>query len=316
MDLFCNEVCSFLNNLDDYIPILLNNKTLNIIIKNIINDVNGILLTANEYGILNRIAQLVVKSMFNVDSLHVRPCLYNPMKESDGEYLLSNYHMEFDLTDKALEYIKSVISNRNISQRQFVFIIKNAEPSINRNTYLALRRLIDINKSAKFIITTTTTSFMEKSLLSRLLMLNCHFPFDNIVTCGLLDNYTSSIPVDKLQNIYSNSNFNIVTLLQNLSNNCKLLMWQQSCDTLLEIIKKEKKDINVITSIRERTYKLFHVGVPLKDICKYIIQTNKDNKHITKIIKISAECDHMTCLGNKDLLLYEKFFLDIYKYII
>lgn len=309
-------MCSFLNNLDDYIPILLNNKTLNIIIKNIINDVNGILLTANEYGILNRIAQLVVKSMFNVDTLHVRPCLYNPMKESDGEYLLSNYHMEFDLTDKALEYIKSVISNRNISQRQFVFIIKNAEPSINRNTYLALRRLIDINKSAKFIITTTTTSFMEKSLLSRLLMLNCHFPFDNIVTCGLLDNYTSSIPVDKLQNIYSNSNFNIVTLLQNLSNNCKLLMWQQSCDTLLEIIKKEKKDINVITSIRERTYKLFHVGVPLKDICKYIIQTNKDNKHITEIIKISAECDHMTCLCNKDLLLYEKFFLDIYNYII
>ncbi len=311
--MFCNEVCSFLNNLDNYIPLLLNTRALNMIIKNIVNDINGIVLTGNEYGILNRIAQLVVKSMFDIEYLHISTCHFNPNKEADGYYLFSQYHMEFNLTEKALEYIKNIISNRNISQRQFVFIIKNAEPSINRHLYLALRRLIDINSSAKFIITTTSTSFIEKSLLSRLLTINCHFPFKNILKTDITNNYT--ISNEELELSYKYSNNNIITLLGHLSNNCKSLLWQQTCDKLLHIIANEKKQINVIMSIREYVYKLFHIGIPLKDICKYVIEKNNNNTNITEIIAIAAHCENGALQGNKELLYYEKLFLDIYTYI-
>jgi hypothetical protein len=313
MHLFSNEVCYFLNNLDNYLPLLLNSKTLNIIIKNVIVDINGLVLTGNEYGILNRIAQLVVKSMFDVETLFISNCYYNPNKETDGSYLLSSYHMEFDLNEKALEYIKSIISNRNISQRQFVFIIKNAEPTINRHIYLALRRLIDINPNAKFIITTTSTSFMEKSLLSRLLILNCHFPFNNILKTDIVDQNTKSI--NELESIYTISNNNIITFLQNLSNDCKSLLWQQTCDKLLTIVTQEKKQLNIIMSIREHVYKLFHIGVPLKDICKYVIQTYSNHIEITNIVKIASECEHGILQGSKELLYYEKLFLELYKYI-
>lgn len=317
MHLFSNEVCYFLNNLDNYLPLLLNSKTLNIIIKNVINDINGLVLTGNEYGILNRIAQLVVKSMFDVETINISNSYYNPSKESDGSYMLSNYHMEFDLTDKALEYIKCIISNRNISQRQFVFIIKNAEPTVNRHIYLALRRLIDINSTAKFIITSTSTSFMEKSLLSRLLILNCQFPFDNILKTDIINQNNNTITKsnNELESIYTLSNNNIITFLQNLSNDCKSLLWQQTCDKLLSIITQEKKQLKVIMSIRDHVYKLFHIGVPLKDICKYIIQKYNNHKEILNIVRIATECEHGVLQGSKELLYYEKLFLELYKYL-
>lgn len=292
-------------------PLLLSSNTLNIIIKNVILDINGLVLTGNEYGILNRVAQLVVKSMFDVETLFISNSYYNPSKESDGSYLLSNYHMEFDLNEKALEYIKNIISNRNISQRHFVFIIKNAEPSINKHIYLALRRLIDYNPTAKFIITSTSTSFMEKSLLSRLLILKCHFPFENILNTDIVNEIDKSIK--ELENIYTLSNNNIITFLQNLSNDCKSLLWQQTCDKLLNIITQEKKQLKVILSIREHVYKLFHIGIPLKDICKYIVEKYINHKNILNIVNIAAECEHGILQGSKELLYYEKLFLELYK---
>lgn len=313
MHLFSNEVCYFLNNLDNYLPLLLNSKTLNIIIKNVINDINGLVLTCNEYGILNRIAQLVVKSMFDVENLFISNSYFNPSKESDGSYLLSNYHMEFDLNEKALEYIKGIISNKNISQRHFVFIIKNAEPTINRHIYLTLRRIIDINPTAKFIITSTSTSFMEKSLLSRLLIINCHFPFDHILKTDIVNSNSKS--VQELESIYTLSNNNVITFLQNLSNDCKSLLWQQTCDKLLNIITHEKKQLKVIMSIRDNVYKLYHIGLPLKDICKYIVNKYKNHTEILNIVKLAAECEHGVLQGSKELLYYEKLFLELYKYL-
>lgn len=281
--------------------------------KNVVIDINGLILTGNEYGILNRIAQLVVKSMFDVESLFISNCYYNPNKENEGSYLLSDYHMEFDLNEKALEYIKSIISNKNISQRQFVFIIKNAEPSINRHIYLALRRIIDINPTAKFIITSTSTGFMEKSLLSRLLILNCYFPFENILKTDIVNQNTRSI--EELEQIYRDSNNNIITFLQNLSNDCKSLLWQQTCDKLLNVITQEKKQLKIIMSIREHVYKLFHIGIPLRDICKYIIEKYRNHKEIFNILEIATECEHGVLQGSKELLYYEKLFLGIYKYV-
>lgn len=275
------------------------------------------MLVGNEFGILNRIAQLVVKCLFDVDKLWIRPCPFNPNKENEGEYFLSDYHMEFELNDKALDFIKTVISNKSISKRQFVFIIKNAEPTINRNIYLALRRIMDINPTAKFIITTSSTSFMEKSLLSRVLKAHCNFPFDNILQTDLLSQALKNKTKQELFHIYLQSNCNIITLIQHVSNNCKDLLWQQTIDKLLVNMKKEKKQYDVIMLIRDNVYKLFHIGVPLKDICRYVIKVCNDNKNknIHSIVSIVANCEHSTTQGNKDILLYEKLFINIYKHL-
>jgi hypothetical protein len=123
-----------------------------------------------------------------------------------------------------------------------------------------------------------------------------------------LENTTSS----KLRDVYVDSNYNIITLLQHLSNGYKCLLWQQNIDKLLASLKKEKKQLNVIMLIRDNVYKLFHIGVPLKDICKYIIKTNINKKNIDKLIACAADCEHFAAQGKKDILLYEKFFLNVY----
>lgn len=309
---------TFLNNLDDYIPQLINNKAINVIYKNVILDVNAFMLFGNEYAILNRIAQLVVKKMFQTPTLlNMRVCHINPQKETEGEFVLSEFHMEFELNEKSLEYIKSVIANKSISNRSFVFIIKNAESSINRNMYLALRRIIDINPTCKFIITTSSMAFMEKSLLSRVLQVNCSFPFQNVFECSLVKEaaVNSNISQDKMQEIYNDSNNNIITLLQHLGSNCQQLLWQKSIDNLTEMFKTEKKQLMIIMSIRETVYRLYHIGIPLKDVCHYVIKHNIKSKNIQNIVKLAAECEHGTSKGSKEILLYEKFFLNLYKFL-
>ena len=72
MELFTLEVCNFLNNLDEYIPQLMKEQSLNIILKNVLLDIQGFILYANEYAILNRIAQFTIKSFYNIDHLHTK----------------------------------------------------------------------------------------------------------------------------------------------------------------------------------------------------------------------------------------------------
>lgn len=301
--------------MDYYIPSLLNQKALNIVTSNVIKDINSIMLVGNEFGILNRIAQLVVKCLFDVETLTIRGVPFDRNKENDGEYFVSEYHMEFELSDKALGFIKSIINNNNISNRQFVFVLKNAEPSLNKQWYLALRRIMDINPTAKFIITTSSVAFMEKSLMSRVLMVHCNFPFDNILRTDLLSQALKTMSKQQLYDVYMNCNFNIITLLQSVSNKFSSFLWQQTIDALLSQMKAEKKPYDVIMVIRENVYKLFHVGVPLKDICRYIVITCSKSKNIQDIISIVAECEHATTQGNRDMLLYEKVFLNIYKFL-
>jgi hypothetical protein len=333
MDLFSKEVYTFLNNLDTYIPCLLREPTREVIKTKVLCDINAMLLHANEYAILNRVAQLVVKKFFDVDALAFRTSAFTSTKDNTThEYVASDYHMEFDLNDKSLEYIKGMISNRTISQRNFVFIIKNAEQDINRNTYLALRRLIDINSSSRFIITTTSITFMEKSLVSRCLLLNCSFPIINLINSSvLLDLGFSPSEIDdtdKLRQMYCDSNNNIITLLQNMRTSSNGLLWHASIHKLLQVFGTEKNQLLIIHTVREHVYKLYHVGVRLSDIMTFVIRElvkndSKSKKTVKKsatanakmhnVVMLAAECDHLQRQGGKDIFLYERFFLSLYK---
>jgi hypothetical protein len=75
----------------------------------------------------------------------------------------------------------------------------------------------------------------------------------------------------------------------------------------------EKKQYNIIKNIRELVYKLFHVGVSIKDICMYIIKKYNTHKKINDIVIELAKYEHETLIGAKEILVYEKIFLYLYK---
>lgn len=160
-------------------------------------------------------------------------------------------------------------------------------------------------------------AFMEKSLLSRVLQVNCSFPFQNVFECSLVKEaaVNSNISQDKMQEIYNYSSNNIITLLQHLGSNCQQLLWQKCIDNLIEMFSTEKKQLVIIMTIRETVYRLYHIGIPLKDVCHYVIKHNIKSKNIQNIVKLAAECEHGTSKGSKEILLYEKFFLNLYKFL-
>ena len=331
--------------------------SLSIIEKNVLADVNSLIIHGNEYAIINRIAQYTVKRLFDVPTFPIRAV---PLGE-DGEYMLSDFHMEFELTDKSLKFIKSIINNKTISNKSFVFIIKYAEATLNRNLFLELRRLIDLNSTSKFIITATSTSFLEQSLVSRCVLVNCIFPLDKIMACDIIP---ASIQGDKeqLKDAFIESRGNVITFLQHVSlmnkcgtknNNNKidtLLLWHKHVDKLLISLKKETNQLSGICNIRDSVYKVYHVGIPLKDICHYVLRslstmypehnedevveevtTSKSTKRKTvkrkssqpgltkppyaKMIDFVAICAACECngLGNKNILSYERLFCEIYR---
>lgn len=308
MDLFSNEVKQLLNNLDDYIPQVLNDTAVRFVKSNILADVNGVLLYANEYALLNRIAQLFVKNLFDIENLHVRQ---SSVEENDFTYLLSDYHMEFELNEKSLAYIKSIISNKTISKRSFVFIIKNAESKISRHHYLALRSLIDMNSTSKFIITTGSISFLESSLTSRLINVNCSFPFNKVKSIDIIPN---DIDPKELYERFHRAEGNIISLLQRINSNLEdALMWQKAVDKVLDSFATEKKQFVIISSVRELVYKLYHIGVSLKEICMYIISKYTHHKNVHDIVEFISTCEHTSLNGAKEILIYERLLIGLYK---
>lgn len=329
MNLFCNEVVTFLNNLDVYIPVLLRDCTQRIIEKRLLTDIKAMLVYGNEYAILNRIGQYIVKHHCQVDTLKLRSVtltLEDKPNKPQLEYLTSEYHMEFELNEYSLDHIKSIIANQTISGREFIFIIKNAEPELNRNLYLALRRLVDVNPSARFIITTTNITFLEKSLVSRCLLLNSVFPLKNILKSGLFQDLNLQSVNLNWSNLYSDCNYNIISFIQGVASNGEQLLWQNTVIKLMKVITEEKNQLKLITKIRECVYKLYHIGVRLPDISALIIreiprllpkkhQSKKAlNNFMHKLVHHIANCDAIrTNVGNKDILVYERLFLGIYQ---
>jgi hypothetical protein len=312
MDLFCNDVYTFLNNLDEHLPHLLKQSTLDIFNSNVMSGINAMLLYANEYAILNRIAQFVIKKHFDVKELSIRQSMLGP-KETDGTYLLSDVHMEFELNDKSLNFIKSIICNQTISKREYMFVIKNAESSINKNLFFELRRLIDMNPMSKFIITTVGISFMEKSLLSRMLPVSCCFPFQNVLNDIKI---STELSHERLHALYMESKCNVVTFIQLLSCTSFQLLWHKHLDNLMMItFKKEKKLINIIAQTRDTVYKLYHIGVPLHEVCHYVIlklSKSEDSATMHKIVELSSLCQYECKSNNKEILSYEHLILGIY----
>lgn len=315
MDLFCKEVADFLDNLDYHVPFLLRKQTMRMLECNVLEETSALLLHSNEYALLNRIAQLFVKTLFNVDTLHIQR-----VDNGNFEYMASDLHMEFELSDKCLEFIKSIVSSRRCSiiDKNFVFIIKQADSDVNRNVHLALRRIMDINPYAKFIITSTSASMIEKSLLSRMLLVNCSFPFDQIIASEVLAETNIIHDETRLRSLYHDSHCNIITFLQNISSNSKLMLWQSSIDKLFSM--KHKKHIDIINACKDTAYKLYHIGIRLADIARYIIKKHVSDKHSQHsqhsnpycIVNLCAECEHRARLGCKDILVYERLLLKAY----
>lgn len=305
MEIFSNCVFAFLNTLETNMPCLLHGKTTKIIQSDPLGGINMVILHNNEFAVLNRIAFVMVKKHIGLEHLKCRSSLLDPTNDSKGDFILSDYHMEFDLNETSLEYIKKLISNKCISGKEYIFVVKNAHNNINRNIYLELRRLIDTNHSAKWILTLASCAFIEKSLLSRAIVINCCFPLDNIMKVTTLE-----LSNAEAQTLFLKSKGNVITFLELAGNNRQSLLWHNTFDALMEKTLHEKKESAIIDNVRDFVYKLFHVGISITDLCHYIIL--KYGEQVQCMISDIAEYE-LNGKHGKDCLAYEQLILKVYK---
>jgi hypothetical protein len=107
------------------------------------------------------------------------------------------------------------------------------------------------------------------------------------------------------------TNRDLIIMLMNHEHGYDIPSIFKILDEMLDKIKKEKKKIEIIKKIRDFVYKSYHLTIPLDVICKFAINKYKNEHFITDLLVLCAKCSDEIARGNKDILVYEKFFIKL-----
>lgn len=305
MFIYSEQVKSFLSNIEENTCELLNKNCINSLISaSDKNDIKSIIIYANDLIYLNTLSDLYLKKKFNIPKIVKKTLQYD---ELDYEY--STYHYEFDYNTNYVNFIKSIISNKNILNKQFVFVIKNID-NISKHDQMPLKYLLDYNGNIQYIFLVKCLN-IDSAIISRSTCINAHFPLSNIY--NFLKKYINlNITMEEFNELYfttaNRSIISTIVLINDIGTKPKII---ECLDTLLEKMKKEKNGLTLISAIRDYVYKIYHINTPLNYISIYIINKYSKHKKIHDIVNLSAQCD----ASSKTILTYEKYFINLYHII-
>ena len=161
-----------------------------------------------------------------------------------------------------------------------------------------MTRLMEQYSRIKFVMSSQRQYKISTNLASHAFFIKLAFPKANINK--LVPNFLSDNILVAISNCNSSDDNEPTKMVQYLHN-------------MLKAIKKERNILNVAMKIREMCYKLYHLNIKLAYICRLVIDYYKESKHLLDIIGLCADSEHATLIGTKDLLVYEGFFLRLYK---
>lgn len=316
MESLCNELSLFLSNLNNYIYELCSDKCIQFIrnAKNF-HDINNYIFHSNAKLFLEIIFEEFIKQYFGIEKITKRSATFQGQSSSSSElnYIYSDYHFEFDYSDKYLEFIKSITSNNTITNRQIIIFMKNVD-AVPKGHQYALRRMLERYQHVKFFMSCRSLSDMEPAIMSRSFLLNCCFPRQRIHNC-LKGVFADQMDESKLKEILQENNHNIISTIIYISNKFEKPKIEQHMVAFLKGMTKERNPLNVVMNIRELCYKLFHLNVDFPYVCNVVISALAQHKKLPDIVDLSASIDRQNCVSNKNIILYEKYFLEVYKIV-
>lgn len=297
-------VNSFLNNLDEYFPVLLNKYALKIYNDpSIINDFNLIILYNNNYSFLYHF----FKYIFDIGYTRETNYDYNDNKI---EYLFSDKHLEFQYTE--IQFLKLFTRNNTIDKKEKLILIKGLS-NLSIDKQKSLKNIIENSYNCKFIILTERLTNINNSLSSMALLCNINFPKENI---PLFYNkfyeeftYHKKFTDNEIIDKYIHNKFDIINLIISIHYNIYSPKINEFIISNFKNIIKEKNCINSIQNIRELVYKIYHVNYPFKYLVSDILSIAKDDIK-NQLINIAASCDDYMTTNKKDILGFEKFLIE------
>ena len=272
------------------------------VIHNTINiDVNILVLYGNNPVIL----QKCFYQMFEISN-NVRETAIN-VDDSEIEYMFSDKHIELKMNDKSMKHMKRIVMNNNIANKKFLFLIKDCN-IINHNVQFTIKRVIEKYSNATFVFIVKSLSHILPSITNMACAVNCKFPFENVAKYFNID---SKVNFDKWKQIYNFHDNDIINLMIMISNDIETTKLEDFFTKIFSKIKKEKNAYEITSLCREVSYKLFHMNVPISIVVKYILKYFEKHKLISDIVMVMAKCDHLACLSKKNIMVYEKMFLEV-----
>lgn len=209
--------------------------------------------------------------------------------------------------------IKSLVENKSICNRQIVIFLKNID-LVSKIQQQCLRRLLEKYSHVKFVMTTKTIADVDYPITSRALMMNLNFPTTRV--CSVLQRLSNNqYSMDEINAMYKKNNYNVISTIVYISNGCQPPKIEESIIGFLKGMTKERVHLNVIMNIRTLCYKLYHLNVELAYICKVVLTHYDGHKKLADIVAVSSELEAKTCYHNKNIMIYEKYFVEVYKII-
>ena len=308
MEHFIENVSVFLNQLDKHVVSLISPKYSKMISHpHEFNDLNIILLFGNHKKYIDAFVNAFIMSLHSKDKLIKTTSAYN----DDIAYTYSDHHFEFPYSIKHVAFIKTIVNNRSISKQQTLFYLKDVDLA-SKNDQNALSRIVEKHNNVKFIMSSKNTSNIHQNIISRSSLINLAFPpiqIYNLMT--RLGHVTSDFPNFELEfNGKYQRNIILFLTCKQTPNKMETLLFE----TII-LIKKERNMLQVVIKIRELCYKLYHMNIPLRYICQLVLNKYNDSKHIAELVNICAKAEHNSVTCSKSILMYENFFLRLYKFI-
>lgn len=288
------ELTDFLSNLDENIYELVKPSTKNILQNPEILDIyNSIVLYGNDNIYLEAFFKaLLKKNNPNVNML-LKSAEYEYKehnKTNTVDYKYNNVYYELNYTDNHIKFIISIINNKHINGAKHIFLLKNFEVS----SQPAIKRILDKCNHVQFFIMSKNMKSIHNTLLSRSFLINIAFPMENMIK------FTGGKTVTN-------------TLVSTIAGIDGKIRVEVMLDDVLTKLTKSKNEYEIIMTIRDYCYKIYHMCIPFDFIAKYVINKYTTHKKIREIVHAAAECDYLLTIGSKDIILFETFFLKLYK---
>lgn len=237
-------------------------------------------------------------------------------------YIYSDIHVEIDVEQilhAEKQFICNFISNhiattKNISQAKHVCVIHNIH-KLNEQSIFSLRYPIErFSNNIYFIFTARTITQVEPAFLSRCLLIRSNVEDECIES--FFETFLEQNDIDNEVEIDPNDGI-VMNLLKLHGNNFQSSVEKQLHQFIDQLIN-EKDIFKVCENIRTFGFKILHFNIPIATIMKitlkYILPMKTFKKHIYKIVKCSADLEVKSAHMSKQILVFERYFVEIFKF--
>jgi hypothetical protein len=282
-----------------------------------------LLFYGNDPTILKMYVDVILTRIFKT-TIVKRSTTYDVMANNNKyscPYKYSDVHLEIDIdqiVSAERQFISDFISNhiaktKNISYQKHIIVMHNVN-SLHEQSMYALRYPIErLSRNVYFIFTAKTTSRIEPSFLSRCFQIRSNIQEENIeqffehfLERNKIEDEIEIDPTDGVIN-------NILKLSKcDIPNNI-----EKQLTLFIDQLLKEKNIFKGCELIRSFGFKILHFNVPIATIMKitlnYLGTLKQFDKYIYDLVKYSTELEYKSISVSKPILIFERYFAEIYK---